>query len=220
MLTNFARVSRDVRASRFAAYDAYWKQQDKRLIPQSLFESDKPLWMEIGAGTGAFFVEMARQNPDRHFIAVERDKERGKILAKKTVKVGLSNFLGLRGNVIPPLICEIPDASLERIYILYPCPWPKTSQRKNRWYLHPVMPHLLRILKPGGLIVWASDQSFYIEEARFTCQTHYQMEVLAFGEIAPNIYNDLAKFPGGRSKFERTFLASGQPCYELVVSKR
>jgi tRNA G46 methylase TrmB len=219
LVSNLQRVDRDFRAARSAAYDTYWKQRDCRLIPEDIFRKSNSVYLEVGAGTGAFFSEMARLYPEKYFVAVERDKMRGKRLAKRTKQTQLNNFLGLRGNIIPPLICEIPDATIERIYILYPCPWPKTSQRKHRWYLHPVMPHLLRILKPGGLILWASDQQFYIEEARFTCETHYQMSRVYCGPLAPNTYNDLAQFPGGRSKFERSFLAAQHCCHELIVSK-
>jgi tRNA G46 methylase TrmB len=117
------------------------------------------------------------------------------------------------------MVRGVPDARIDRTYILYPCPWPKTAHRRNRWYLHPIMPHLVRTLKPGGRLVWASDQEFYIDEARFVCESRYGLEVLAHGAISPNPYNDLEAFPGGRTKFERTFLEGGQPCYELVVRK-
>src|SRR5207245_2382784 len=108
----------------------------------------------------------------------------------------------------------------ERVYLLYPCPWPKTAQRKNRWYLHPIMPHLVRILKKDGMLIWASDQKFYIDEARFVCEQRYGLEILIHGAIAPNSYNDLEHFPVGRSKFEQMFLSQGLPCYEVIARKR
>ena len=137
----------------------------------------------------------------------------------ETTRAGLANLAGFRGNAIAALICAIPDNSLERIYILYPCPWPKTRHRKHRWYLHPVMPHLARILAPQGVLIWASDQKFYIDEARFVCQKYYGLIPLCHGPITPNAYNDLDRFPSGRTKFERDFLERSMSCYELVVKK-
>ena len=144
---------------------------------------------------------------------------RGKRLVKKAARSGLPNLAGFRGNAIPTLIHGIPSESVERVYLLYPCPWVRNSQRKNRWYVHPIMPHLVRILKKGGLLIWASDQKFYIDEAAFVSENIYKMKPLVCGPISLNPYNDLQDFPSGRTKFEQTFLRQGMPCYEAIVTK-
>ena len=59
----------------------------------------------------------------------------------------------------------------------------------------------------GRLIIWASDQRFYIEEAHHVCTKFYGLSPLAFGPVEPNAYNDLGSFPGGRTKFEDPSLA-------------
>ncbi len=216
---NPARLAWDIRQNRWDAFAKYWNDREYPLFPADLFRRTEPIWLEVGAGSGWFFVELARHYPDRFLVALERSRLRGQRLVRKTSRSGLPNVAGFRGNAIPALIQAIPDASLERVYLLYPCPWPKTSHRRNRWYLHPVMPHLLRVLRPGGLLIWASDQRFYIDEAHWVCENHFGMRTLAHGPIAPNPYNDLALLPGGRTKFEQTFLKNGLPCYELVAAK-
>ncbi len=197
----------------------YWKERKSEFISPSIFKENSSIHLEIGSGTGGFFMELAQKRPENFYIAIERCKTRGKALVKKTDKSGLQNIKGYRANAVPALIHGIPDNSVDRLYILYPCPWPKMSQRKNRWYLHTVMPHFLRILKPGGHFIWASDQKFYIDEAAYVCKEHYKLEILAHGEIAPNPYNDFDLFPTGRTKFERDFLGRGLPCFELIVTK-
>lgn len=215
---NPARIAWDLRKAKPGRYEAYWRERPPVLSP-ALFESSKPVWLEIGAGSGWFFVEMARLHGDKQLIAIERSKTRGVRLVRKAAKSGLDNLAAFRGNAIPALIHGIPDRSVDRVYILYPCPWQRNSQRKNRWYLHPIMRHLVRILRPKGTLVWASDQKFYIDEARLVCERHHGMKVHEHGPIEPNPYNSLDLFPGGRTKFERTFLAAGQPCYELVAER-
>lgn len=202
----------------YPKYENYFKGRNHDFIPQKSFEN-KSVWLEIGAGSGKFFSELAALHPDKHLIAIERDKMRAKTLLKKVQRSGLSNFEGYRGNAIAALLHGIPDQSVEKIFILYPCPFYRSGQRKHRWYMHPVMPHFLRILKTGGQIIWASDQKFYIEEAHFICREKYALRVLEFGETQKNQHNFMELFPQGRTKFEESFLSSQHPVYELIVAK-
>lgn len=210
---DFERVKKS-----YPKFEQYFVGRNNYFIPKESF-SDRAVWLEIGAGSGVFFSELAKRNPDKHFIAVERDKMRAQTLLGKAKRLGLSNFEGFRGNAISALLHGIPDQSVEKIFIMYPCPFYKPGQRKHRWYMHPVMPHFLRILKKGGQMVWASDQKFYIDEAHFICKEKYPFSVLEYGEVKPNLHNFMDLFPLGRTKFEQSFMAENQPVYELIVVK-
>ena len=196
----------------------HWTGKRGPKIPDELFSRPK-VWLEIGAGTGWFFMDAARLLPDVQFVAIERCKVRGKRLIKRTAKSGLMNMAGFRGNAVPAVLNAVPKESVDMIFILYPCPFPKNSQRKNRWYLHPVMPHIVSTLKKGGKIVWASDQKYYIDEAEYVCREVLGLKTLQHGQIQPNDLNLFHLFPKGRTKFEYTFLEAGQPCYELISEK-
>lgn len=216
---NPSRLKWDIEQNGFNKFDSFWAERSHSFIDSEHFQKNPLVCLEIGAGSGGFLEEMARVYPDRFFIAIERCKMRAQALTKRVARAKLPNLVGYRGNAVPAMIHGVPSASLESLYILYPCPWPKNSQRRNRWYLHPIMPHLVRTLQQGGRLVWASDQKFYIDEARFVCETVFGMKILVHGEIAPNEYNELHRFSGGRTKFEREFLENGQPCYELVAQR-
>jgi tRNA (guanine-N7-)-methyltransferase len=216
---NLGRIEWDLARLSTQQFEKYWKERENTPIPPELFLQQPSVWLEIGAGSGWFAVDLARRNPSAFVVAIERSRMRGKRLVRKAVRSCLPNLAAFRGNAIPALIHAVPSESVERVYLLYPCPWPKTAQRKNRWYLHPIMSHLVRILKADGLLIWASDQKFFIDEAEFVCARKYGMETLVLGELSPNPYNDLEHSPEGRSKFERSFLERGQPCYELIVRK-
>ena len=216
---NVSRLERDLSRPGAELYEAYWKKRTNHLIPPELLTARPNVFVEIGAGTGWFLLELARDQADTTFIGIERDRFRGNRLMYRAGKAGLPNFAGFRGNAIPAFINGIPSESVDRIYLLYPAPHMKTSQRKHRWYIHPIMPHIVRILKKGGKLVWASDQKFYIDEAHFVCSRKYQMPILSYGQLAANEYNDLARFPSGRTKFEVDFLKRGIPCYELIARK-
>jgi len=213
--SNATRLKWDLGRAHDEEYERFWAGRTR--IPMEIFAKPGPIWLEIGAGSGGFCVELARRNPHASVVAIERCRTRGKTLVRKAEREALPNLSAFRGNAVPLVIGKIPTAALDRIYILYPCPWPKNSQRKHRWYLHPAMRHMVRSLRPGGLLIWASDQRFYIDEATLVAQGAHGLEILVHGAIAPNPHNDLEHSPAGRTKFEATFLAAGQPCYELVA---
>lgn len=217
---NASRIEWDLKSQ--PPSDRLQKHFLTRKSPQipSRFLRPKSLWIEIGAGTGQFFESLARIHPEKNLVAIERDRMRGKRIARRSVEAHLNNFVGIRGNAIATAMTSLPPQSCERIYILYPCPWPKNSQRKHRWHFHPVMPKLVEALEIGGLFILASDQKFYVEEAHYVATTKYGLEVVKFGEVSPHPFNSVALFPEGRTKFERSFLASQQPCYELLLRKQ
>ncbi len=215
---NTARINYDLARLRPEKFDIYFHSRGVRTFSPGLFDHPR-IWFEIGAGSGWFFTSLAELHPETRLVAVERSRMRGKRLVHRSRRTGLPNIFGFRGNAIRAMIDEVPSESLERLYILYPCPWTKTSQRGNRWYLHPIMRHLYRCLKPGGLLIWASDQEFYIHEARYVCVQKFGFRELAWGRLEPNPLNHLAAFPQGRTKFEHGFLGQGLSCYELIVTK-
>jgi len=216
---NASRIHWDLKHSKkHEKYKTFFDARKAPQIPESFFKPQS-VWLEIGAGTGQFFESLAQLHPEKNLVAIERDRMRGKRLARRTQESGLSNFLGIRGNAIAAAMTGLRPASLERIYILYPCPWPKNSQRKHRWHFHQTMPKWVDALEPEGLLILASDQKFYVEEAHYVWKEQYGLEVIHFGELSVNPLNGLGLFPDGRTKFERSFLASQQPCYELIVRK-
>ncbi|MEZ4749725.1 MAG: hypothetical protein R3B54_03590 [Bdellovibrionota bacterium] len=200
-------------------FESQWARYTPRNPIRPTWDSSRPLYLEIGAGTGSFFRQLAVEQPENTFLAIERDRHRGKTLETRALRAGLDNFIGLRANAVPWVMHHIPDRALDRVYILYPCPWPKTSERKNRWYLHPFMEILLRKIRPGGHLIWASDQEFYIEEAAYTCDKKFSLRQLKKGVLTPHPLNFLDRFPSGRTKFESGFLSTQQPCFELLVEK-
>ena len=59
------------------------------------------------------------------------------------------------------LLRLLPDACLDRLFLLFPDPWPKARHAKRR-FVHPAMlPLLARVLKPGAEWRVASDDPTY-----------------------------------------------------------
>jgi len=59
------------------------------------------------------------------------------------------------------LLRTLPDATLDRLFLMFPDPWPKARHAKRR-FVHPeYLPELARILKPGAEWRIASDDPTY-----------------------------------------------------------
>ena len=63
---------------------------------------------------------------------------------------------------VTDLLPTLPDACLDRVYILYPDPWPKRRQRKRRLVSDEMLETLARVMKPGAELRFASDIDDYI----------------------------------------------------------
>jgi tRNA (guanine-N7-)-methyltransferase len=65
-----------------------------------------------------------------------------------------------------PLLDVLPADTFERVYLLYPDPWPKERQKKRRFVNASNLAHFHRILKAGGMLYIASDIPDYIDWTR------------------------------------------------------
>ena len=75
-------------------------------------------------------------------------------------EAGLEN-IRLRQGDARQLLMDLPDASLTRIFILFPDPWPKTRHHKRRLVQDETLVDMARVLAPGGRLRFATDWSDY-----------------------------------------------------------
>ncbi|UXN75527.1 tRNA (guanine(46)-N(7))-methyltransferase TrmB [Devosia sp. A8/3-2] len=59
------------------------------------------------------------------------------------------------------LLVELPDASIDEIYLLYPDPRPKTRHHKRRFVSPTTLKELARVIRPSGLFHFATDIEDY-----------------------------------------------------------
>lgn len=100
------------------------------------------LWLDSGCGTGMSTIVLARANPDKLVIGVDKSQYRLSKLADEQpgnclfVRAELADFLRL---------CQREALQFEQHTLFYPNPWPKPSQLKRRWQGHPIFPTMLAL---------------------------------------------------------------------------
>jgi len=160
------RVSHKLRGGREATLAALMPRlriDDATTIddPRALFEKPvREVWLEIGFGGGEHLIARALENPDVGFIGCEAYIDGVARLVGEIERNRLDNIRLYDADAIR-LIDRLPDASVARVYLLYPDPWPKRRQRKRRFVSDERMAALTRILKPGGEFRFATDIDDY-----------------------------------------------------------
>jgi len=117
--------------------------------------------MEIGFGAGEHLAAMARAEPDTGFIGCEPFVNGVARLLSQIEEDGLEN-VRIWPDDARPLIDALPEASFDRVYVLFPDPWPKRRHRDRRFVGPGNLPRLARLIKPGGMLCLASDHPGYI----------------------------------------------------------
>jgi tRNA (guanine-N7-)-methyltransferase len=120
--------------------------------------------LEIGPGKGELLLSLAQANPQTHFIAVEYKKSRFNKIAARIDRLQLKNLFLVYGDAREclPRIC--PENFFEKIYVLFPDPWPKKRHIKHRLLKPRLVNQLRTFLKEGGEIINATDAGFYSEQ--------------------------------------------------------
>jgi len=125
------------------------------------------LWLEVGFGGGEHALAQGAANPGAALIACEVFENGICSLLSRVVPEGGEATAPLPGNLrvwdddARVLIRALPDGCLDRLFLLFPDPWPKTRHAKRR-FVHPAMlPVVARVLKPGAEWRIASDDPTY-----------------------------------------------------------
>ena len=136
------------------------------LAPEDIAGFD-PLWLEVGFGGGEHALAQVRAHPNVTLIACEVFENGICSLLSSLVAEGEEAT-----GVLPPnlrvwpddarvLLRQLPCASLDALFLMFPDPWPKTRHAKRR-FVHPAMLEpVARVLKPGAVWRVVSDDPTY-----------------------------------------------------------
>jgi tRNA (guanine-N7-)-methyltransferase len=132
------------------------------LDPKSLF-SHRPtqIWLEIGFGGGEHLAEQARANRDVGLIGCEVFLNGIATLLAQVSASGLDN-VRIYPEDARDLLDALPDGSLDRVFLLFPDPWPKRRHADRRFIQPANLDLLARLIKPGAELRVASDDPTYI----------------------------------------------------------
>lgn len=129
--------------------------------PLALFEDVDAVQLEIGFGGGEHLAQCAATHSSVGFIGCEHYVDGVAKLVATVEREGLRN-VRLHAHDARDLVDALTPASLSRVYLLYPDPWPKKRHHKRRLFSDDMLDGLGRAMRSGAELRVASDIEDYI----------------------------------------------------------
>lgn len=130
----------------------------------ALFPDAREIWLEIGFGGGEHLHHLALAHPEVGLIGCEPFVNGVAMLLGRIAREDPGNIRIHPGDA-RDLIDHLPEASLGRVYILYPDPWPKARHHKRRLAGAETLTSLARRMVPEAELRLATDIADYADHA-------------------------------------------------------
>lgn len=185
-----------------------------RLSLAHLFGREAPVVLEIGFGNGETLVEQAAAHPEMDFVGIEVHEPGVGHCLLEAEAAGTGNLRVIMHDAVEVLRDQVPPASLDRLNLYFPDPWPKKRHHKRRIVQDVFVELVAERLRDGGTLNVATDWANYAE---------YIDEVLArsprFHCVERRVHDGEAPLDRPQTKFERRGLRKGHRIWDWCFQK-
>jgi tRNA (guanine-N7-)-methyltransferase len=130
--------------------------------PRDLKPEATAVWLEAGFGAGEHLAAQAAAHPGALFLGAEPFVNGLGACLAHLDDAKLTN-VRLQAGDVRALMALLPEGSVDRFYILFPDPWPKTRHRKRRLVQPDFIADAARLMKPGARLRFATDWADYAD---------------------------------------------------------
>lgn len=173
------RQGRKIRKAKSSLLDRFLPKvniDENTIINETIFDSNiQEIHLEIGFGNGEHLAGQSLNNPNIGFIGAEvfkngvanlltlmtGIKENSDMTDKITLLPERTDNIRIWSEDVRILFSKIPDNFLDKVYLLFPDPWPKKRHASRRFINPDNLKELARILKKGGILRVATDHKTY-----------------------------------------------------------
>ena len=187
-----------------------------RLDPGPLFEPPpRAVWLEIGFGGGEHLAWQAAANPGVGMIGCEPYVNGVASLLSRVQQQKLINLRLFPDDGRYLLSC-LAMASIARIFILFPDPWPKNRHHKRRLITRTTLDDMADVLEDEAELRFATDDGGYLRWTLAALLAHPAFEWTA---RRPRDWRERpADWP--QTRYEQKALAQGRRCAYLRFRRR
>ncbi len=179
---------------------------------EEISELQLPLHVEIGCGKGAFVTQLAAQNPQVQYVALERVSDVLLLAAERAMAQNLPNVRFLLANA-QNLADYFAPGQVDRIYLNFSDPWPKKGYAKRRLTHRGFLEQYRNLLSKDGCIQFKTDNRalFDFSLAEFS-ECGWRLD-----EVTYDPHNSAWNAQNIRTEYEEAFSAKGFPIHRLVA---
>jgi tRNA (guanine-N7-)-methyltransferase len=218
-IRSFVRRAGRLTPSQRHALDELWPDFGIEYVPKLLdfneiFGRTAMVVLEIGFGNGDTLVQQAVASPDSDFVGIEvHDPGIGHCLIAAR-DAGIGNLRLIAHDAIEVLEQQIATASLQRINLYFPDPWPKKRHHKRRIVQADFLAACASRLAHAGTLHIATDWANYAEhiDAALGASPHFRC-----AERREHDGENPLERP--RTKFERRGLRKGHRIWDWRFEK-
>jgi len=180
-----------------------FKPEEKKGNWKEYFGNENPLHVELATGKGKFIVENADKNPDINYIGIDSQLDVIYMALKRALEAEVKSLALLPFNI--ENIEEIfGKDEVDRLYINFCDPWPKTRHAKRRLTNIRFLEKYKKFLKDGAMIIFKTDNKplfdYSIEQFR---AANLEIEDITYDLAAEN---DPENVP---TEYETKFMEQG-----------
>jgi tRNA (guanine-N7-)-methyltransferase len=135
-----------------------------RFDPRAIAPDAVEVWLEVGFGGGEHLAGQAARRPDVLLLGAEPFHNGVASVLRHITERNLRNVRLHMGDA-RELMAALPDASLDRLFVLFPDPWPKARHHKRRLVDVAFIAEAARLLKSGGRLRFVTDWADYATSA-------------------------------------------------------
>ena len=189
---------------------------------KSYFGNENPIHLELGCGKGQFISELASENLNINYIAIDLiDAMLG--LAKRNVEakykeknIEPKNIVLTRFDIERILLILEKQDEIERIYINFCNPWPKGKHRKKRLTHTRQLEKYREFLKDNGEIHFKTDdEDLFNSSLIYFKETNFEILKKTYDLHAENIFEKNIE-----TEHEKMFSEQGIKIKALIARKK
>jgi tRNA (guanine-N7-)-methyltransferase len=145
----------------------------------ALFGTARPsIWLEIGFGGGEHLAQLAEQHPQIGFIGCEVF-ENGIVKLLAQIELRRLGNIRIFADDARLIMAALTPAAVDRVFILFPDPWPKRRQHKRRIMSRATLDTLAEIMTGDAELRVATDDADYLSWILEHITAHPAFEWLA-----------------------------------------